>query len=493
VSNYALITVLAVGSSIAIARIYGIDVLGAATIASAGSFALATLSSVREQAGLVRELALCRPREPRVTGLFAAVFAFSGTLTLLVALPVTVGTWLFLDGPVGQPELFGPALLDIASYALITNTGWNLDRVLAAFRAGRELFWVRLHQAVVFQVLAVIGGLVWRDVWMLIAAKVAADFTSLLHRVLVVRGYLRFRVPSGTIRQGFRELPGIVAFGLKLTPGAVAEGITTQAGTWILGATATNAAVGAWNRAWGLVNRLLLLRPRLTEMLFPTLVERRERGDHEGFDRAFLDSIRYAALGMLLPAAAGGGAAPAVMALYGPGFDAASDALALVLLIPAIATVSYIQFNILWADDRPWITTVVSVARMLIAVVLSAVLAAGMGVTGAALGLLLGFTFGLAWGTLITLQQLSRARGALWPVRELLAIPAAFAAGFAAARLSYPLVPGPADVVVGLAAGTVAYLAAALACGAVNERDRARLRALRLGSRLFPFRARARA
>lgn len=93
VLSFVSLAVVGLVSSIAVARAYGVDPIGEFAIAAAPAIALSVLSQLREQAGLVRELAVLPPRAPRVTGLFAAVMAFSFTLTLVVAIPVTVGTY----------------------------------------------------------------------------------------------------------------------------------------------------------------------------------------------------------------------------------------------------------------------------------------------------------------------------------------------------------------------------------------------------------------
>ena len=66
-------------------------------------------------------------------------------------------------------------------------------------------------------------------------------------------------------------------------------------------------SLGAYNRAWTLSRRFVKLNWRLAEMLLSTLVEHHAGGDRDGFDRALVDTLRYVAIAMLLPAAAAGG------------------------------------------------------------------------------------------------------------------------------------------------------------------------------------------
>ena len=62
------------------------------------------LSSVREQPALVRALAPLPARDPRATGLFAAVFAFSFVLTLVVASLAAAAVYVLFTGPLNYDE-----------------------------------------------------------------------------------------------------------------------------------------------------------------------------------------------------------------------------------------------------------------------------------------------------------------------------------------------------------------------------------------------------
>src|SRR3954454_3306726 len=136
--SFGAIAVLGLASSIVTARIYGVNVVGRFALAFAPASALWFLSTVKEQAALVRELTTLPRRAPRVTGLFYAVFAFSMALTIGVALIVGVGMWFVYHGPVDHPGIFVPALACLLGYTFITNVGWNYDGVFSAFLAGRQ-------------------------------------------------------------------------------------------------------------------------------------------------------------------------------------------------------------------------------------------------------------------------------------------------------------------------------------------------------------------
>jgi O-antigen/teichoic acid export membrane protein len=313
------------------------------------------------------------------------------------------------------------------------------------------------------------------SVWGLVVAMLGAWASSLLHRTVVLRRFVRGRVGRDEIASGFRALPEMIRFGMKIAPGSFAEGISYQSGTWALGIAGSVPDVGAYNRAWMLGSRLVDLKNRITEMLFPTLVERRAQGDAVGYDRALLDSLRYAAAGMLLLVSVAGGAAHGVMALFGPGFDRAADALAIVLLFPVLATLADMQFGALWAANRPLSSTAVAVSRMIVVVALSAVLVGPLGINGVAIALASGYVVGLVAASRLTRTELSAPVRELFPARAFAALPLAYAAGFIAARASYSAVDELWMLPAAGALGAVAYLVTLLGMGALLPRDRARL------------------
>jgi O-antigen/teichoic acid export membrane protein len=473
--SFAAMGVLGVVSSIVIARIYGVEVIGEYALVIAPMNAVWYLSSARERPAFVRELATLDLRAPRVTGLFAAMLTFSFALTIVAAAIGLAITHAVFAGPIDHPELFPPAAVTMAAYVLITNAGWNFDAVFSGFRAGRELFWVRLHQTLAFLLIAVAAGPVIDSVWGLVLATAGSSLTALVHRLIAVRRFMRARVSREEVRAGFRSLPGLIAFGLKIVPGSIATGVSNEVGTWVLGAVGSVTAVGAYSRAWMLGRRFVELNWRITEMLFPTLVERRSTGDRVGFDRALVDTIRYCTAGMLLPAAAVGGAATSVMALFGPGFGRAAEALSVILLMPALITVAQVLRNALFAVDRPWLSSIIALLRMAITIAATVALTSWLGITGTALGLLAGALVDVAWMALAVRGHLASPLTTWWPARQMAAVLAAYGAGFAAARAVETALPGLAGLVPALVVGCAAYAAVFAAAGGVTSRDRRRL------------------
>lgn len=477
--SFVSLLVLGLGSSIAIARIYGITRLGQFALASAPSLALTYLSTMGEQAALVRELAVLQPRIPRVTGLFAAVMTFSTGLTVLVGALMSVAVFFVLHGPVHQPGLFLPAGALLAGYVAVTNVCWNLDMVFGAFRAGRALFWVRLTQALGYLVIAVTLGFIGPSIWGLVIATVGSWAISLVHRAIAVRGLMRLRVSRRDLRLGFATLPQLVRWGIRVVPASLADGVSTQLATWLLAAFKGVVIVGAYNRAWTLASRLLDVNYRVNEMLFPTLVQRHQAGDAHGFDGAFVDSVRYAVVALLLPAAAGGGAAIGIMGLFGPGFDRGAGAFAILVAVPVLTVASHIQGQVLVAVGRPGVASVVATCASIFTAAATVLLIGPLGATGAALGLLLGYLLDVVVSLVLTRRHLSSPWRQWWPLHQMLALAMAYGAGFASARVISGGLGGIVGVGAGLTAGCCAYVIVFVCAGGVGPRDRARLTRLK--------------
>jgi O-antigen/teichoic acid export membrane protein len=467
-------TVIGLISTVVTSRLYGIDIVGQFALVAAPVAALWVLSTVKEQQALIKEITGLEPREPRVSQLFAVVFSFSWALTGVVGMLTAVVCWFVFRGPLGRPELVAPTFVSIAGYVVITNTCWNLDSVFSAFVAGRVLFWVNLHQGVSFVVLAAGLNFVWHSVWGLTIATIASFGTSLVHRLIAVRHYVRPHLTWHEYRQGLAVLPDLLRFGIKATPGQIAQGAGQQGGVWALGLVASTAVVGAYSRAVVIPRNLQTASMRITAVLYPTLVGRHKAGDGHGFDRALIDSIRYEVIGMLLIAAAIGGAADYVLRIFGPGFSQAAPALVLLMLYPAFAGITVTQTQALWATDRPALTSWISGVRLFVNLALLIVLTPRIGIAGPAIAVLAGEVVYVALAGLVVRRAMTRPLRETWKLRERFVLLLAYAAGFAAAYGTEQVLPFWPGVVVCLAAGAVSFVLVFLLGGGVNHRDRGR-------------------
>lgn len=475
-ASFAVMLVVTLFTSVLSARLYGIAVIGQGALVLAPVTIVTLLSTVREQPSMVRELVKLQPRHPRATGITLAVFLFSFSLTAVVTGLGIVACYFAFHGPLHNPGLLAPATVGLCGYLVIINTCWNIDGIFGAFRAGRELFAVRLHQAVMYGALLVALFMLTHSVWGLVWAFLGSWLTSLVHRLILLRRVIQIRVPAADIRAGFSTLRTIVTFGLKLTPGFLATGFSEVSGTWILGATSTVSAVGAYSRAWNFATRLTELSWRITEMLLPTLVQHQHAGDSEGFDRVLIDSLRYAAFGLLLPAAVGGGAANAIMHIFGNGFETAAAALRLLLFVPLLQTLAAIQGAALVAHNRPLLTAYAQIVRLVVTLGFGVVLTMSYGITGMAIAMAIGALVSFVVLLVILQFRVRVSMAALLHFRQIAGFGVAYGSGFLVSHLLEHALPGGLGLIVALVAGSAAYITLGIGVSGMTHQDRARLR-----------------
>jgi O-antigen/teichoic acid export membrane protein len=366
-SSFVVNVVVQLVSSVLTARVYGITTIGEYALVTAPWLTLVQFSSVSEQVALVRELAVLPARDVRVGRLFFPVLGFSSALTSVAALVVGGLSVAALRGPVGKPELVAPALLVLLGYVVLENVSWNMDSVFSAFRAGREIFIARLVQAASFLLFSIGISVVSSSVWPLAIATVVSFALAFAVRLAMVPRYLA-RARRADIRGGMSELPQILRFGIRLVPGAIASGTASQAATWLLGSLSSVATVGAYTRAGGIAVRLQDAGFRISEMVFPSLVERHHEGDRDGMRADLSLAMRGAAIPLLLIAAVGGGVAAGALSVFGAGFEAADDALALLLVAYALSVLCLLTGQAMIAMDRPMLTTGLVVLRSVLIV-----------------------------------------------------------------------------------------------------------------------------
>lgn len=467
--------ILALLTSVVVARLYGVNVIGEYALAAAPAGAVWLLSTVREQPALMRRLTPLPPRDPLITGLFAAVLTFSSALTAGVSLLVGLLTWWLFNGPIDHPGLVAPAEVMLVASLLFVNTCWNLDTVLGAFRAGRPLLLSRMHQALMYLALSIALSFIMPTIWGLIVAWYASWATSLLQRLASCRAFMRLRVGRAELREGFSTLPEMLRFGLHLTPGFLAEGVSDEAGTWILGALVPLPTIGAYNRAWTIARRGLELNYRVTEMLFPTLVERRLAADRRGFDRALVDSLRYTAIAMLLPAAVAAGAAVPIMSIYGPGFASGAGAFAFLVFVPGVVTLSAVQSQALFAESRGMLASAYGLIRAAVTLPAAVLLVKADGVSGVGAGMLIGACAQFVPLSARLPRLLGSSRTELLRAREVLCLLSAGLVGFAIARLISTTLSQPLALVLAPTLGLSAAAIVFVVVGGVQPRDRVRI------------------
>jgi O-antigen/teichoic acid export membrane protein len=378
--------VLGLVSAIVTARVFGAEVIGAFALASLLTGSLHMVSNVREQGGLVRELTRHAPHAPESRALLWLVLGFSALITLLVLAPFgALAVWLLRD-VFDQPELVAPFAVLVASYLVLDNTSFNLDAPLVAFRDGRSLWFARMGITTTM----ISGALACaaageHSLWALVAITIAASAVGLAIRVRAVgrlTGLRTSRRQIGAVRERLRP---IIWFGLRQAPLNYTETAIEYTDTAVLGATVPLVSIGAYNRAYTLYRRAGQVPVTMSRLYFPTLSALYHRGDRDAMVRVYRLSTRYLTL-LLLPAATWlAASAPAVLAIFGPGFDEGATALSILIFAVVLGGYASMAGGLLAACDRPGVASIVSVATAALNVGLCLALIAPLGLTGAAL------------------------------------------------------------------------------------------------------------
>jgi O-antigen/teichoic acid export membrane protein len=472
--SFMVSAVVALASSVATSRLYGVGVIGEYALVSAPYAVASQISQVNEGTAFVRAAAALPARSVRVSALFRAVFAFSMVLTATMAVVVFAGAALLLRGPVGRPDLVWPAAVIMLAYVAVDNVNWNIDSVLSAFRAGSPLFWARTAQVVAFLVVSVAMTAVTTDVWGLVVATVAMFAVPLVIRLAVIGRYVRSDLPAGSFRVAVRELPAMLRFGLVLTPSVFLGALTNHAGTWVVGAGGTVAATGAYARAMGLASRFIDAGYRVAEILMPGLVERRALGDHDGAAALLHRTLRVVAVPLLAVSAGVGGAASGLLRVFGPGFSRANVVLACLCFAYVLAVLAYVQSQGFLAVGRPglvtWQTSLTSIPTLLTIYPMFRL----FGVAGVAAAY-------VAWRALLLVpwdrrlgKELTGGRWLLGP-RLLAALAVVSVAGYGVAWVLEQVSNGMVMTVVAAAAGAATSVALSCVTGLLTADERSRL------------------
>jgi O-antigen/teichoic acid export membrane protein len=378
--------VLGLASAIVTARVFGAEVIGAFALATLLTGSLHMVSNVREQGGLVRELTRYAPRAPESPALLWLVLGFSAALTLAVLVPFgALAVWLLRE-VFERPELVAPFAVLAGSYLLLDNTSFNLDAPLVAHRDGRAVWIARAGITVTMIAGAALCAATGeRSLWALVVVTVAASAVGVALRLYAVGRLTGLRTGRRQLARVRERLRPIVWFGIRQAPLNYTETAIEYTDTAVLGATVPLASIGAYSRAYTLYRRAGQVPTAMSRLYFPTLVALHHRGEHGAMLRVYRLSTRYLTL-LLLPAAAWVAAsAPAILDVFGPGFDEGATALAILIFVIVLGGYAATAGGLLTAYDRPGTTSIVSVGSAVLNVGLCFALIPSLGLTGAAL------------------------------------------------------------------------------------------------------------
>jgi O-antigen/teichoic acid export membrane protein len=199
------------------------------------------------------------------------------------------------------------------------------------------------------------------------------------------------RVRLRDLRWGLGQLRGIISFGIRSAPTNYTESVINYAGTAVLGANVGLAAIGAYNRAYGLYRRAQSVPTSLSRLYFPTLCALYMEDDRAAMARVYRLTTRYLVL-LMLPAVAWlAASAPGVMALFGPGFVQGAGALGILGFVAVLDLYGRLAGGVSSAADKPGRVSISTGVGAVIIGVACLALVPPLGLTGAALAHVLGY------------------------------------------------------------------------------------------------------
>jgi O-antigen/teichoic acid export membrane protein len=220
----------------------------------------------------------------------------------------------------------------------------------------------------------------------------------------------------------------------------------------------------------------------VSEILFPTLVQRHRAGDTAGFCQVLSKTIRVSGIVILLPAAIGAGAAAGILNIFGPGFSEVSGAFAILLFAYGLGVAAMGIGQALMAAGRPHLLSVIGVTRAVVGVVLLIPGAIIGGTIGAALALLIAVVAEAALGSFYLVRLVGRS--SLPSFRHILGVTVASALAFAASRVVDVNTTTFGGTLVAMAAGSVVYIVAVVPVATESDERAmawAKVRSLRKG------------
>jgi O-antigen/teichoic acid export membrane protein len=249
--------------------------------------------------------------------------------------------------------------------------------------------------------------------WVIIIGRVVSAMVATIARLIAGHWYPKLMFHVASMREDLRFNLGfitnhLVNFGAK------------NADYWMLGQTATSAALGSYYIAYVLPN---ILRQRMTwltgEILFPVLSRIRDEPDR--MRRAYVEVMQFLAF-VAFPVLLGISllSEPIVQVFFGPQWLAAVAPLSIIAVAAAIETVTQVATTMFLSQGKPGRSVIVNSSRLL-------ALAAGLAISAAVGGL-----ESVAWAVLastvvaaVVAQHLlmptiravwSLLPGALWPI-----------------------------------------------------------------------------
>lgn len=323
-------------------------------------------------------------KEPeRLSALFSNAIIYT---VAAGAVSIVVGHWIV-------PRLIGergPEVMLLVHVYLINIPGVVLLSLMRGLLEGRRRFgWSGFARFIFFGVQATGFGLLWLSGKLTVATAtytmIAAQSVGMTVAILAVCRQLRPRwQPS------WREFKTSINYGLRDYAGVLADYATLRLDQLMLGAMATNAAVGLYVVAVRLSEMTTFVAGAAADALMPEVAGARKTDQAEALLARTLRLTIYLNLVLLLPLWF---VAPIMLRiLFGPSFVPAAPAFRWLLVAAVMWSAGAIVIRGLQGFGHPGLTTIARFVSAAVSGVALIILLPRLGITGAAISSLIGYT-----------------------------------------------------------------------------------------------------
>lgn len=453
-----------IGINIAVARLFGAEVVGQVALLLFFSGLLAYVSRLTGGAGLAHALTAYPPDSSRGWLLYWKTYRSSFwmmAVSSVILIPVSI---LILTRGYGQGPLW-KALIPLVLAAAFLEHSWQFAQ--CRFRATQRMkFFFRAESAAQYLTLGFVLILPWlfgRSAQSASMYKVFFPFCAFLGGGLFILFEHRRRIPDGS---GPNPSPrAVIGYNARALPQQLSEIVIEYADRLIIPLLLTMEQLGYYASAYSVFKVFDMVTRLPSQMLFSSLSTLWHRGEQEQGMRTYFQTHRYLILLGWPLILAGIGLSDVIMGWFGDDFRQATPALRILLGGCLFHSLALLSGNILLAANRPFLASVPVGVGSLINVGLNFVLIPLWGLKGSAVA----GTFSYAVIALLTLGFTARSLAV--PVTRLLdrtILAKILLAGVPlAAGLSLAMsLPEPFQRVAGATAAILAFVLLAFTTGA---------------------------
>ncbi|MBI2060049.1 MAG: polysaccharide biosynthesis C-terminal domain-containing protein [Nitrospirae bacterium] len=397
-----------VGINVALARLFGAEVVGQVTLLLFFSGLLAYVSRLTGGAGLAHALTAYPPDSSRGWSLFWKTYRTSIWMMALSSAVLIPMSAIVLDRAYGQGSLW-KALIPLVLAAAFLEHSWQFAQ--CRFRATQRMkFFFRAETAAQYLTLGFVFALPWllgRSAQSAAMYKVFFPFCAFIGGGIFV--WLEYRRRTTEAGGSIPSSRSVISYNARALPQQLSEIVIEYADRLIIPLLLTVEQLGYYASAYSVFKVFDMITRLPAQMLFSSLSGLWHRGESHQVLKTYRDTHRYLVLLGWPIMLAGIGFSDVIMGWFGDDFRQATPALRILLAGCLLHSVAQLTGNILLATNRPFQASIPIGVGSLLNVGLNLLLIPVWGLSGSAAAGLISYAL-MAVLTLILVARAIRTR-----------------------------------------------------------------------------------